>query len=464
MQARLTALVVVATLVAAACGNQGTPAPAPVVTAGGPTVVDGFGNPFPTAPQYPQGALDATVIADLDLVFADPATDVDVEALARIGSAGDPRLAWLMSDLLRFFQFGPVAEAAEAAFERLTGSDVADDAFAWVEVTDRLIAWDLPAPPDYVDWKRRLFEAIEPGWSPFFDDADSDVDWRWLSWGGVLIDARPLGTVESCSRGCIPALDDPATTNAGGGDWYADDELVFGVVVNEEARAYPKHIMEVHELVNDTLGGRRIAVPYCTLCGSAQAYFTEVASTETPLVLRTSGLLSRSNKVMFDLTTYSLFDTFSGQALSGSLQGLELEMVTVRTSTWGDWKATHPNTTIVARDGGIGRSYDLDPLQGRDDGGPIFPIGDVDPRLRVQEQVLGVITPDGVAVAFPVAAARAALDEGRGVTLAGVTVLTDGAGLSADFSGMPLPSHQAFWFAWSQFHPATVVWTPLGNG
>jgi hypothetical protein len=462
MRVRLVAPVLVM-LIAAACGSSGAPAPTPAVDAS-TEPVDGFGTPFPPAPAVPQGPLDATVIADLETVFADPASDIDLEALERLGQAGDPRVAWLMSDLLRFFQFGPVAEAAETAFEELTGSDVADDAFAWVEVTDRLIAWDLPAPPGYDQWKRRMFDAIEPGWSPFFEDDDADVDWRWLSWGGVLIDARPLGSLDTCPRGCIPALDDPATTVAADGDWYGDDEFVFGVIVNGEARAYPKHIMEVHELVNDTLGGRRIGVPYCTLCGSAQAYFTDVASRATPLVLRTSGLLSRSNKVMFDLTTYSLFDTFSGRALSGPLQGLELEMVTVRTSTWGDWKDAHPNTTIVARDGGVGRAYDLDPLQGRDDGGPIFPIGDVDPRLRVQEPVLGVITPDGVAVAFPVTAARTALDEGREVTLAGVTVVTDGAGLSANVAGMPLASHQAFWFAWSQFHPTTVVWTPLGDG
>jgi hypothetical protein len=37
-------------------------------------------------------------------------------------------------------------------------------------------------------------------------------------------------------------------------------------------------------------------------------------------VLRTSGLLSRSNKVMYDLNTESIMDTFTGVALSGPLQ------------------------------------------------------------------------------------------------------------------------------------------------
>ena len=69
----------------------------------------------------------------------------------------------------------------------------------------------------------------------------------------------PLDEVDvPCLDGCIPALDDPGVTDAAGGSWYPDDALVFGVVVGGEARAYPKNIMEVHEMVNDTLGGRRI--------------------------------------------------------------------------------------------------------------------------------------------------------------------------------------------------------------
>ena len=86
---------------------------------------------------------------------------------------------------------------------------------------------------------------------------------------------------------------------------------------------------------------------------------------------------------MYEFHTKSVFDTFTGEALSGPLreEGVRLELISTRTSTWADWKAAHPDTTIVAEDGGIGRRYLADPLQGRDDFGPIFPIGDVDPRL-----------------------------------------------------------------------------------
>ena len=158
----------------------------------------------------------------------------------------------------------------------------------------------------------------------------------------------------------------PALTDADEGDWYPDDAIVFGIVEGDDAVALPKHIMEIHEMVNMTIGGRRFGIPYCTLCGSAQAYYTDqLPGTSGPLVLRTSGLLSRSNKVMYDLTTMSVFDTFTGAAVSGPLQdaGVVLELVTVTVSSWDDWKSEHPDTRIIAEDGGIGRSYDLDPLR-----------------------------------------------------------------------------------------------------
>jgi Protein of unknown function (DUF3179) len=219
---------------------------------------------------------------------------------------------------------------------------------------------------------------------PSFADRDSDIDWRLVSWGGVLIDDRRPGDPDPCPPGCIPALDDPALTSAAEGGWYADRRPVFGVMVGREAVALPKNIMEVHEMVNITIGGRRLGIPYCTLCGSAQAYLLDsVPAGVAQPVLRTSGLLSRSNKVMYDLRTRSVFDTFTGRALSGPLQraGVALDQVTVVTSTWGAWKEAHPRTSIVAQDGGIGRAYEDDPLGGRDDDGPIFPVGDVDPRL-----------------------------------------------------------------------------------
>ena len=426
-------------------------------------------------PSFGEGPLDDAIVADLDLltrslsdgldVGARPALQFNQNALGRLGRSGDARVAWLLADLLRFLPtLSPESDAVVAALAELTGVEFGFS--PWVAATNQLLEWDLPAPPGYVQWKRVPFERFEPRWAAFFDDPNAEFDYRLLHWGGVLLDGRSL---EEARAGracfCIPALDFPAVTAAAGGDWYPNHRFVFGIIVNGEARAYPQRMMEVHELVNDEIGGRIVAIPYCTLCGSAQAYYTDRPPEGfQTLELRTSGLLSRSNKVMFDLHTFSAFDTFTGPAVSGPLReaGVVLEQISVVTSSWGEWKAEHPNTTIVAEDGGIGRTYPDDPLRGRDDDGPIFPIGQVDPRLPVQARVLGVEVADGPPVAFAVEAARAALDAGREVRLGGVVVVASAGGLRAtDEGGAALVSHEAFWFAWSQFQPETLLWQPL---
>ncbi len=78
---------------------------------------------------------------------------------------------------------------------------------------------------------------------------------------------------------------------------------------------------------------------------------------------------------------------------------------------------------------------------------------------------MGVFTDDGTPIAFPVAQARTELDAGRPVRLAGIMLVTDGSGVRATRGdGTAVVAHQAFWFAWSQFHPDTLLWAPPAAG
>ena len=415
---------------------------------------------FPEPPPVPEGALSAELDAAVDSAFGDLAQtgwrEAQVEALATIAASADPRLAWLISDLTRIVSNRDLAEHLAAAASRLLGVDVPLDS-PWGFMVDHLIAWDIPAPPGYLEVKRGIYALALPGVDKLFESGA--IDWRHVSWGGVLIDDRPFGkTDEPCN--CIPAADNPEVTNAAEATWLKDGDIVFGIGINGEYRAYPRRIMEVREMINDTLGGRDLGIPYCTLCGSAQAYLTdEVPNGVDRPVLRTSGLLIRSNKVMYDVNTYSVFDTFTGEAVTGPLanQGVALNQVSVVTSTWGEWKASHPETTVMAESLALGRDFDF--RNNRDADGPIFPIGDVDPRLPVHEDVLGVITESGLAIAFHVATARSLLSGGESIEYENVLLQLDGSGIrAATQDGRDLGGHQAFWFAWSQFHPGTRLW------
>lgn len=420
-------------------------------------VAETFGLP----PAVPDGPLSEAVADAVQIAFVDSMANnrwgsEQTMALIEIAQSEDPRLVWIISDLMRFTQGRQLNGLLASAASQLLGKDIVT-LNPWGSVTDHLIAWDVPAPPNYLPVKRAIFTSIVPGWDRIF--VEGDIDWRLVSWGGVLIDDRPFDTTDTPCN-CIPAADNPPVTSAAEATWLSDDAIVFGVAVNGEYRAYPRRIMEVREMVNDTLGGRQLGIPYCTLCGAAQAYFTDQvpAGVERP-VLRTSGLLIRSNKVMYDLNTYSVFDTFLGHAVTGPLAdiGLQLEQASVVTTDWGRWKAAHPETTVLVEALALGRDPDF--RNGRDANGPIFPVGDVDPRLPVHEDIIGVVTASGQPIAFQRSQAFLTLSSGRDIVVENVRLVLDAGGVRAeDVDGSDLGSHEAFWFAWSQFHPDTALW------
>ena len=420
-------------------------------------VIERFGE----RPEVPDGDLSKDIQNALHTAFVEPVTnsswgrDQDI-ALRQIAESGDPRLAWLVSDMMRFVSSRALMQGlADTASELLGVSYKTEN--VWGATTDQLIAWKIPAPPGYLSIKKTIFTSLEPQWDRLF--TEGDINWTQVSWGGVLIDSRPFDqTDERCN--CIPAADNPQVSGAKDANWLKDEDIVFGVEINGEFRAYPRRIMEVREMVNDTLGGRDIGMPYCTLCGSAQVYFTDEVpdGVERP-VLRTSGLLIRSNKVMYDVNSWSVFDTFTGEAVTGPLaeKGVKLKQASVVTSEWGDWKRAHPETTVLVESLALGRDFDF--RNNRDADGPIFPIGDVDPRLPVHEDIIGVITASGKPVAFQRSKALVALKSGEKVGVEDIQLVLDGGGIRAvNAQGDDQGSHQAFWFAWSQFHPSTGLW------
>ncbi len=420
-------------------------------------VIEEFGKP----PVIPKGPLSKDLQTAVKMAFVDAMKQSvwgrdQTVALNEIVQSKDPRLVWIIADLMRFTAGQQLHDTLAEAASLLLGKDLAKRN-AWGGITDHLIAWDIPAPPEYLKVKRAIFTSVVPGWDKVF--VEGDIDWRHVSWGGVLIDDRQYNkTDDECN--CIPAADNPKVIKAKDATWLKDKDIVFGIEVNGEFRAYPRRIMEVREMVNDTLGGRHLGIPYCTLCGAAQAYFTDrvPAGVKRP-ILRTSGLLIRSNKVMYDINTFSVFDTFKGTAVTGPLakKNVQLPQASVVTTEWGAWKAAHPETTVLVEELAIGRDFDF--RNNRDANGPIFPVGDVDPRLSVHEDIIGVITASGKPVAFQRSKVFVALKKGQQVAFENVQLKLDAGGIRAvDKDGADLGSHQAFWFAWSQFYPKTELW------
>lgn len=140
-------------------------------------------------------------------------------------------------------------------------------------------------------------------------------------------------------------------------DYLSDDDVVFGIAVNGDVRAYPKRILAWHELFTDTVGNVPVAGVYCTLCGTVILY--ETTHNGKQYQMGTSGFLYRSNKLMYDKKTQSLWSTLEGKPVVGPLVGknIQFNYRSVVTTTWGAWKRSHPKTKVLSLQTGFKRDY-----------------------------------------------------------------------------------------------------------
>jgi len=250
-------------------------------------------------------------------------------------------------------------------------------------------------------------------------------------------------------------------------DYLGDDDVVFGIEINGDARAYPKRILAWHEMFTDTIGGVDIAGVYCTLCGTVIPYKTELNGVNYKL--GTSGFLYRSNKLMYDADTQSLWNTLRGEPVVGPLvgQGIQLEHLSVVTTNWGDWKRRHPDTQVLSLETGHNRNYGegvayreyfaTDRL--------MFNTPFEDTSLKNKQEVLalrfagapgqqlaidtGFLADNPVIVAFD---GDSTARDADGT----VWMLSEGALTNADGEQLGrLPYHRAFWFGWKATYPET---------
>lgn len=273
----------------------------------------------------------------------------------------------------------PVRARLIRFLEEQTRQRFGDDLHKWREWY-----WNRAADPhpDYPALKAAVYRRIDPRMSRFFERGTATIRLDEIDWGGVAVNG-------------IPPLEQPRVLVASAASYLRDSHIVFGVVVNGEARAYPKRILAWHEMAHDRVGGVDLTIVYCTLCGTVIPYRSEIGGVRR--TFGTSGLLYRSNKLMFDAETMSLWSTLDGRPVVGPLAGqpLTLHAEAVVTTTWGEWRAQHPRTTVLSADTGHDRDYSegaayrdyfsTDTL--------MFRTPRVDSRLKNKDEVLGVLVP-----------------------------------------------------------------------
>jgi len=222
---------------------------------------------------------------------------------------------------------------------------------------------------------------------------------------------------------------------------------------------------------------------------------------------------------MYDRTTESLWQQFTGTAIVGEEVGLQLDMIPSSLIGFGDFKEARPDGVVLSQDTGFPRTYGRNPYVGYDVIGenPFLFQGEPDGRLPAVARVitlhmadvetniayplddlqrLGVIndSPAGVdIVLFHQAGTSSALNTAEIVngmdvgatavydpTLNGEKrtfsstngIITDdqtgskwnilGEATSGELQGQSLTAlnhADHFWFSWAAFRPDTIIWS-----
>ena len=253
-----------------------------------------------------------TVTEDFLSLIGKPNTQVAKTALDNIQEQWHAGMTSMALEALYFTQSSTVRRRLTNMLikeTRLRNRSDLDPWYQWL--------WnrDVASVEGYDNFKADLYRQIDPRFEKYFRDRQDTAQIRLdeIRWGGVRQDG-------------IPPLRTPEMIAASDATYLKDHHTVFGIEINGDARAYPKRILAWHEMFTDTIGGVDIAGVYCTLCGTVIPYVTSVDGVDYQL--GTSGFLYRSNKLMYDKATQSLWSTERGEPVLGPLVGKALFYLT----------------------------------------------------------------------------------------------------------------------------------------
>ena len=347
-----------------------------------------------------------------------------------------------------------------------------------------------------------------PASAPPFSTSEWATDFtrRTIAWEDVVSGGPP--------KDGIPAIDDPTFEPvAAAAQWLSERDPVIVFAQAGDVRAYPLAILIWHEIVNDVVGGRPVAVTFCPLCNASIVFEREFQS--QVLDFGTTGKLRNSDLIMYDRQTETWWQQFTGEGIVGQFAGAQLNFLPSQVISFADFAAEFPDGQVLVRPA-LNRSYGANPYSGYDTSPrPFLFSGEVDARLPATERVAGVVLP-GLVKAYPftrvaqtgvindaagglplvvlhkVGTASAldagAISAGRDVGSVAVfdrrhdgrtlTFIANGDGtftdnatgstwnilgqaVAGELSGAqltPLLAFDHFWFAWAAFHPETELY------
>ena len=258
----------------------------------------------------------------------------------------------------------------------------------------------------------------------------------------------------------IPALLEPKFVSAERADFLSPEDQVIGVLLYGQPMAYPTKILNWHEVVNDTVGDMPIVVTFWPLTQTGVVYSGKID--DTIFTFGVSGRLYKSNVLIYDHQTESLWSQLKETAIAGPMVGKKLIKISAQRTTWKRWLIKHPQTKVLSTDTGYARNYNLDPYENYYRAlGIMFPVGDVRKDLPAKEKVLGIEI-NGDAKAYPLSLFEqkaGKLKDKIGENPVQIVISEEGQVVNVlDRQGQTIPVIFAYWFAWQAFHPETEVY------
>jgi hypothetical protein len=195
----------------------------------------------------------------------------------------------------------------------------------------------------------------------------------------------------------IPSIDDPVFLK---GDieeidiYMNDDDLVVGIVIGNDVKAYPHKILDWHEIVNDNVSGEKIVISYCPLTGTAFGWESSVNNKFTEFGV--SGLLYNNNLILYDRISDSHWSQLKLECVNGDFIKKKPKTVNVVETTWGLWKEMFPTTKILSHKQGFSRNYDMYPYgpYKEDNDFILFPVSRFDNSIANKDRVHVILSED----------------------------------------------------------------------
>jgi len=157
----------------------------------------------------------------------------------------------------------------------------------------------------------------------------------------------------------IPSIDSPCFVTATNASFLTDEDLVVGLIKENEARAYTHIVLDWHEIVNDKIGNNFFTLNYCPLTGTAFAW--ESVSNGIQSTFGVSGLLYNANLILYDRNTDSNWSQLRLECVNGVLINDKPKLYDVVETDWKTWKTLYPNTLVLSTQTGFSRSYGNSP-------------------------------------------------------------------------------------------------------